>query len=182
LITEEVKQKFRPAYIELFEVGSDLNRRRTVPFQLNAPDFVPPPALDLGNKIVADDAKDLRDEADFWVHLVVSGYQAKLAEDKDPDNEQQVTGETFDAYDLSVIYLETIRDSEKGDSTTAADTRRNNFLNILCGTIAHEIAHAPARRDDHPEGGLQNNDSCSVEFTAKSKWRFRKTPSWQAKW
>jgi uncharacterized repeat protein (TIGR01451 family) len=184
LITAKVREKFEPAYITLVDVNTEMPslnpEPRQVPFQLNTPGYIP--LGDPFNSMVANDRKSLQDKPDFWVHLVVAGYQGLIAADKDPDNEIQTTGESFDRFDLSIIYLETIRDSERGDSSTTPETRRDNFVNVLCGTVAHEIGHMPARRDDHPEGGLQNNDSCTVSFKPKTRLRFRKTPSWQAEW
>jgi hypothetical protein len=60
--------------------------------QLNTKTF--PLVVDTYNQVVANEAKNLTDMPNFWVHLVVAGYQPLPSADHDPTLEPQRHGET----------------------------------------------------------------------------------------
>jgi len=176
LINDQVKAKFKPAYIDLRD-ASQFNPRTLVPFRINSSSF---PLVDAFNVVVEDDAKDLQDQPDFWAHLVVSGYQPSRSDDRDPNSEIMIPSETIPPYELSIIYLETLRDELQ---TLLPAVRGQQFSSSLYAAVAHEIGHAPKDQpepEDHDEGELMGLGVHTIgeKFASPTLRRFRETIRW----
>jgi hypothetical protein len=180
LLTEGVKAKFRPAYIELVDANEEfighpnpqlaaLIRRTDIPFELNTPE-------NAGNYVIR--AKDLTDEPWFWVQDLVAAYQPEMPADLDPDGRNAgfsrpqegedpdaVYGGTWEKLQASLIFLETIRDG-------------GFDIDMV---VAHETGHGPGQRkarDDHKEGGLMDARMLKNYFETVTIRRFRITSRW----
>jgi hypothetical protein len=170
LITDAVRSKFIPAYVE---INNEIeNQTKIIPFKLNRE--APHP-----------DAPDSTDSQGFWVRRVIAAYQPSIAEDGDPDSENDTGASQGMTNALSIdslIYLETIRDGSRVGSGIVDE---NLLRNLLYGVVAHEIAHGPGSilrgpEADHLEGGLMRKGSglISETFRAKTILRFRLTDRW----
>ncbi len=186
LISEGVKAKFRPAFIEVVNVDPSLNQDRRIPFQLYANDYF---YWDL------NDAQEMEgaDSVGYWYHYVLAAYQAKNAigqkdRDGDPDGESFLLGLTpwttgfGDNVQnvLSMLFLETIRDDtvESGGPITFAASYSLHLENA----VAHEIGHVPRGKSGHYEPGLMGEEASGSDFAPESIRRFRKTSNWSASW
>jgi hypothetical protein len=147
-----------------------------------------------------DDKKDLTDTPDFWAHLVVAGFQPRHAEDKDPQSEAERRAETVAGYEVSVIYLETIRDEFASFDPVKPFPQcwsfsEQQYRKAVSGTVAHETGHAPGARseaDNHREGQLMDGPyknetgqeiqgqppSIEKDFAGATIRRFRQALRW----
>jgi len=169
--------EFRRAYIEPKDANKELpiqTGSTYVPFELNN---------DTTDTIGF--ARGLHDEPAFWVQLLVAAYQPAAPLDCDPDDRRlggrfynstpgleagnAVFAWTYDDSQLSVIYLETIRDCYSGG------------LDGLGTVVSHETGHGPGVQpigSDHEENRLMSAGNQSESFNEISLERFRKTSRW----
>gem|GEM_PF-5812613 len=191
LIDDEVKSKFRPAYIEVEEVDESLNPNRTIPFSPNNNIYNPDTALDDSQDLTGSDVES------YWYHMVITAYQPTLTTppnfqgnnyDLDPNTEEPfllgATGISLLGLEInnhfSVMFVETIRDSNGGRAELP------NFEQILQSEIsritAHEIGHPPGGYDvdsDHTEGGLMGDGAEEANyFFPITISRFRSALKW----
>jgi hypothetical protein len=197
LVTDAVKGKFVPAYIEVDTVV--INATVSVPFILN----VPATYSSLLNKNVpASNA--------YWACRVIAAFQQVIGGDGDPYSEGLVDGGT--SHGDSYIFLETIREPfQEGLNVTHPNNsydvnRRVEALNQLPirreEVVAHEIGHNPKNdlthnidgglvsiTPDHAEGGLMGegavainaSDTVRQNLSALTIYRFRKAKKWDDK-
>jgi hypothetical protein len=189
-ITDAVRSKYVPAYIELDTTKP--NPVRLLTFIRNASTAPYHPY-----------GRNLNDRADFWAARLVSAFQPPIGEDGDPHStldggtkESPTSGEageyvvnntgigSIDAF----IYMESFREFSR--------ILLNNQVNYNQGVrdmreqrdivVAHELGHMPPRvwtpvNDDHIEGGLMSSYeyvNSTSEFTAITLRRIRNTLQW----
>ena len=183
LINDEVKKRFRRAYVEVEEVTPSPTTRSQLPFELNNSVLNPFTSL--------DDNQDMpnSDRPEYWYHLLVGAYQGDVTSDADPESEDILLGATGAAsllYSInahfSVVYSEPIRETKT--VLLGAPGFETSVQKVLEATIAHELAHCPgglSAGSDHAEGGLMDAEGATdvqPEFSAATLRRIRMTPKW----
>jgi hypothetical protein len=182
LINGEIKKMYAPAYIEIKEVGPDLNPNSQIPYESNNNVANPWTSLD-----AAQDMKG-KDRPTYWNHLLVVAYQPEPSHDSDPNTESKLLGVTvkpgiLPLYNsLSVVYVETIRDLYDPIRNSPAQMKKD-VQDKIEQVTGHEIGHAPggeSEAHDHGEGGLMSagTESGEKEFTPATIRRFREAEKW----
>jgi hypothetical protein len=182
LINAEIKKMYVHAYIDIEEVGPDLNPNRELPYESNNNVLNPWTAL--------DNAQDMKgeDRAAYWNHLLVVAYQPQDAYDSDPNSENKLLGATikpgilplYNSY--SVIFVEAIRDLYDASRNNPTQMQKD-VQDKIEQITGHEIGHAPggeSEAHDHGEGGLMTEgaESGVKEFTPATIRRFREAEKW----
>jgi hypothetical protein len=183
IITNDVISKYSPAYILIVD-ASAYNTNNTVPFVLN--EDLSSSYSFYSNYSDVRQSADLSTTATCWEHLVTVAYQPDRPEDDDPGSEGGLNGGTLKPVFLqsfSVIFLETIRDSEDFSlrNPVMQSVGQTLFLQDVAKVTAHETGHAPGNQteaQDHAEGGLMSDGASGNTFTAPSLLRFRKSQTW----
>ncbi|MEO0454343.1 MAG: hypothetical protein AAFY98_09420 [Verrucomicrobiota bacterium] len=202
-IIEAIMPRYAEAYIELVDANDlNLNPNKTIPFSSNegVSSSINPissyflQSLDLGQD----------DEGDFWAFTVVYGYQPQSGLDADPDPgaEGRLLGGIPEGglyvgyipnkpWGFGVIYMETIREKAIPPATplvlenpASQQIMRESYYSLFYGITAHEIGHAPGRKDedgDHAELGLMQEGGANINspFFPKTIQRFRDAKSWR---
>jgi hypothetical protein len=193
LVTDAVRAKFVPAYIEVDTVVA--NATVSVPFILNVPADID---TNLNKNVPTSNA--------YWACRIIAAFQPNIGVDLDPIGEATVVGGSKggDSY----IYLEILRDEQQtglnhpvgagyiseenpGLSLTQLQEFYQAALDAIIssrqGVVAHEIGHNPENAlgegelPDHREKGLMREGASSIaddEFTALTISRFRKSKKW----
>lgn len=192
MVTDKVRGKFAPAYIELDTTVNNPGRENpnyAVPLVINMAEVSP--------------SKDIPSSYGYWASRIIAAFQGGIYEDLDPDYiESTLKGVTVGGQGDSFIFLETIRDASgthlrgpeiqsgidlwKIASAAVSDARQ--------AVIAHELGHHPGGQGedaDHSEGGLMRVDAgegtgpenvpeltLKLDFSILTIRRFRSSLSW----
>ncbi|MEN8862002.1 MAG: hypothetical protein ABF315_02290 [Lentimonas sp.] len=188
LISDEVKSKYKPAYISLIDVDTlGLNPNKTVPFEKH---------MELNNLLpnVGNNSEDLgayADDESFWTLLITAAYQGPSEMDGDPKTEQHLEGVLLkNTIGLSpsfvVVFLESMREDAvqlNSDQPQVVLDFQDAFVNEVSLIVAHEIGHSPGIKDaeeEHNEGDLMSDGATDgVEFNAITIKRFREATTWR---
>jgi hypothetical protein len=194
LVTDAVRAKFVPAYIEVDTAVA--NATVSVPFILNVP---ADQNTDLNKNVPTSDA--------YWACRVIAAFQQAVVEDGDPMGEGLTDGGTRRHSGDSYIYLETIREPFKDALIVTHPTNqfdvdgRTNALQRLPmrreEIVAHEIGHNPQNdlthdivhgsfvtTPDHAENGLMSegadagDGAVRASFSPLTIHRFRESKKW----
>jgi len=184
LITDVVREKYRPAFIELDTTMP--NATSLIPFILNKQ---PPHGT----------GRDIPDSNDFWACRVVAAYQPPTGDDNDPDDEDPTDGwyNNGDAF----VYMEMIREDQKylleSSNPVSQQAALDLMLEFRNALVAHEVGHGPKNdipipvwigapinafeSPDHAEWGLMASglvQGRNQDFTAMTIYRFREAEKW----
>ncbi|MFM2166280.1 MAG: hypothetical protein RIS79_651 [Verrucomicrobiota bacterium] len=174
IINTAVKDKFKPAYIDIM-ARTQGNTRPTLPFSLYSAG---------GYTTSLDDSQDTlgQDTDSFWNHTLVVAYQPAMENAGDPPEGTVQTGFSHnDHYPIlqdlifSAVFLEVVRDVNDGFYNA-------NLPAAIDDVVAHEIGHIPGQLLQHTEAGLMElpSGTRSHYFGASTLRRLRKYPFWHS--
>lgn len=221
-VIQKIRKAFFPAYIDVLDTATmtpSPNQTIRIPFKRNIAEISGahyggfPSAIEaFGWDLIG------KDSGPFWCYRIVFTHQGDSNDDSDPFSEDisptegetverqwwDFGGPTAQSRGYSVIHLENIRDTEFAGvapsqflSAAASTSVRSSYFRRIYGVTAHEIGHAPGRRNgalDHGEGELLSIGGKSLwadapvsklaspyerpGFSPASIIRFRKSLSW----